>query len=66
MRRWISFVISTFWLRDVPGGMICCMAKSPSSSVGMNSPPMRVKAQMLTAKSTAVAATTGVLSFSES
>lgn len=32
-----------FRVRELPAGRVICMAKSPSSSVGMNSAPSRVK-----------------------
>ena len=42
---------------ELPAGRVICMAKSPSSSVGMNSAPRRVKSMRLAAKA-ATAATT--------
>ena len=34
-------------LSELPAGKVICMAKSPSSKVGMNSAPKRVKSHKL-------------------
>ena len=36
-------------LNELPAGNVICMAKSPSSKVGMNSAPKRVKSHKLAA-----------------
>ena len=42
---------------ELPAGRVICMAKSPSSSVGMNSAPSRVKSMRLPMKAATATAT---------
>ena len=49
--------ISILCESEEPGGKICCIAKSPSSKVGINSPPIFVKTKKLNTNKAMVANT---------
>ena len=53
--------VSTTWVSDVPCIIEISTVKSPSSSVGMNSPPILLKIKRLTANSATTAAMTAIL-----